>query len=98
MGWLRAGRPWTAMATTLPPTPAQAEASSAEPADLRTALQRILDGHNAAARDQVREWLSQPENTPRPDLPMDEHREKVLAWTKDLAERGATTIGFPTEY
>ena len=29
---------------------------------------------------------------------MEEHREQVLAWTKELASEGDTGIGFPVEY
>ncbi|HVM69342.1 MAG TPA: acyl-CoA dehydrogenase [Gaiellaceae bacterium] len=73
-------------------------ATTTAPADLRGRLQTYLDGENAAVRDQVREWLSQPENAPRPDLPMDEHREVVLEWAKELASEGSTAIGFPVEF
>jgi acyl-CoA oxidase len=61
-------------------------------------LQRFLDGPHAAVRARVRDWLSQESNAPRPDLPLEEHREQVLAWAKDLAGRGETTAGYPSEY
>ncbi len=64
----------------------------------RAALQRWLDGPSVEARDLVRDWLSEEEHAPRPDLEMDEHRELVLAWAKDLAAAGGTSMGFPLKY
>ena len=84
------------MATTLPPSSENSEASTAEGSDLARALKQVLDGPNADIRDKVRGWLSDPDNAPRPDLPMEEHRAQVLAWTKELASEGDTSIGFPT--
>jgi acyl-CoA oxidase len=86
------------MATTSPPSSAQVDAGKAQPADRRSKLQQILDGPNAEVRNKVRSWLSDPQNAPRPDLPMEEHRAQVLAWTKELAGEGDTTIGFPKEF
>ena len=77
-------------ATTTPP-------SAAAVADV-PALRRLLDGPHAAIRDQVRDWLSDPANMPRPDLPMEEHRAQVLAWAQELAGAGETAIGFPARY
>jgi acyl-CoA oxidase len=76
------------MATTTPP--------EARTATDPGALQRYLDGPNAAIRDKVRGWLA--ENPPRPDLPMEEHREQVLAWARELSSEGDTKIGFPEEF
>src|SRR3954471_13139738 len=61
-------------------------------------LRTLLDGEHAAQRDRVREWLSDPANAPAADLPMDEHRERVLAWAKELASEGDTAMGYPVEY
>ena len=61
-------------------------------------LQRFLDGPHAAVRDRVREWLSQDGNAPVHDLPLEEHRAQVLAWARELAERGETVAGYPREY
>src|SRR3712207_1726559 len=61
-----------------------------------TTLQRYLDGAHHEVRDKVRWWVS--ERPPRPDLPMDEHRELVLEWAKELASEGDTAIGFPEEF
>jgi hypothetical protein len=44
-----------------------------------TDLRRFLDGPHAAARDRVREWLSQEGKAPVYDLPLEEHRAQVLA-------------------
>ena len=62
------------------------------------ALRAFLDGEYAETRNRVREWLATPGNQPRPDLPLEEHREKVLAWATELAEANATALGFPREY
>jgi acyl-CoA oxidase len=86
------------MATTTPPPSAPDAASTAATGDLRTALQAFLDGPNAPIRNQVRGWLSEPQNVPRPDLPMEEHRELVLDWARQLSSEGSTSIGFPVEY
>src|SRR3954468_504999 len=61
-------------------------------------LRTLLDGEHAAQRDRVREWLSDPANAPAADLPMDEHRERLLAWAKELASQGDTAMGYPVEY
>jgi acyl-CoA oxidase len=73
-------------------------ATSASSALDPAVLQRYLDGDHFAVRDQVREWLSREGNAPLPDLPLEEHREQVLEWTKDLASTDRTSMGFPKEY
>jgi acyl-CoA oxidase len=78
------------MAATTVPT-------SAPNADLR-ALRILLDGEHAEIRNRCRAWLSEPENAPRPDLPLQEHRAQVLAWAKELADAGETARGFPEEF
>src|SRR4051794_5892101 len=59
-------------------------------------LKTFLDGPHAAVRDRVRDWLA--DNPPRPALPLEEHREQVLARAKELAGRGETVAGYPREY
>src|ERR671918_58288 len=61
-------------------------------------LRRALDGEHADHRDRVRAWLSLPGNEPVHDLPLEEHRERVLAWTRELASQGDTAMGFPEAY
>ncbi|WP_028057973.1 acyl-CoA dehydrogenase family protein [Candidatus Solirubrobacter pratensis] len=61
-------------------------------------LRALLDGDYAEIRDRVRWWLSQPGNEPVVDLPMEEHRAKVLAWVQELTAEGDTGRGFPAEY
>jgi acyl-CoA oxidase len=72
-------------------------APPAPPADLAR-LRALLDGEHAEIRDLCRAWLSLPENAPRPDLPLEEHRAQVLAWARELAEAGETARGFPEEF
>src|SRR3954447_17002082 len=61
-------------------------------------LRALLDGPYPGTRERVRWWLSQPGNEPVDDLPMEEHRERVLAWVRELASEGDTAIGYPVEY
>src|SRR5215210_681656 len=61
-------------------------------------LRALLDGEHAETRDRVRDWLAQPGNAAATDLPMEEHREKVLAWATELASKGDTAMGYPVEY
>ena len=61
-------------------------------------LRAALDGPYPDTRERVRWWLSQPGNEPVDDLPMEEHRERVLAWTRELASEGDTAMGYPERY
>ena len=61
-------------------------------------LRELLDGEYAEIRDRVRWWLSEPGNEPVTDLPLEEHRAKVLAWIQELTAEGDTGRGFPAEY
>ena len=71
-----------------------ATTSRADPAE----LQRFLDGPHGAVRERVREWIARDGNAPRDDLAVEEHREQVLAWAKDLAKMGETVAGYPEQY
>ena len=66
--------------------------------DTTQTLRRLLDGEHADARNRVRDWLSVPGNEPVHDLPREEHRERVLAWTRELASQGDAAMGFPKAY
>ncbi|HWI75155.1 MAG TPA: acyl-CoA dehydrogenase [Baekduia sp.] len=79
-------------ATTSPSVP-----ENAPPADLAQ-LCALLDGEHAEIRNLCRAWLSLPENAPRPDLPLEEHRAQVLQWARELADAGETARGFPEEF
>jgi acyl-CoA oxidase len=61
-------------------------------------LRALLDGPYPETRERVRWWLSQPGNEPVDDLPLEEHRARVLEWTRELASQGDTAIGYPVEY
>ncbi len=61
-------------------------------------LRTLLDGRFPETRDRVRWWLSQPGNEPADDLPMTEHRERVLAWARELSAEGDTAMGYPVRY
>jgi acyl-CoA oxidase len=62
------------------------------------ALSGLLDGPHAQIRAAVREWLSRPGNEPAADLPLEEHRARVLAWARELAGEGRTALGFPERH
>jgi len=61
-------------------------------------LRALLDGRFPETRDRVRWWLSQPGNEPADDLPLEEYRERVLEWARELASEGDTAMGYPVEY
>src|SRR3954447_6876876 len=61
-------------------------------------LRALLDGPYPETRERVRWWLSQPGNEPVDDLPIEEHRERVLAWVRELASEGDAAIGYPERY
>ena len=61
-------------------------------------LRRLLDGEHAEIRDRVRWWLSQPGNGPVLEATIEEHREQVLAWARELTTQGDTARGFPAAY
>src|SRR3954466_11918126 len=67
-------------------------------ADPSTKLRALLNGEHAEIRDRVRTWLAQPGNAAASDLPMEEHREQVLAWARKLASEGDTAMGYPVQY
>ena len=56
-------------------------------------LRALLDGPYTETRERVRWWLSQPGNEPADDLPLEEHRARVLQWVKELSAEGDTAIG-----
>jgi acyl-CoA oxidase len=63
------------------------------------ALRRALDGEQHEVRDRVRELLAQPEfdRSDAADLDRDAYRDRVLDWTRRVAETGETMRGYPTE-
>src|SRR5919106_2413838 len=63
-----------------------------------TTLRHLLDGEYAEIRDRTRWWLGLPGNEPVYDLPLEEHRERVLAWIRELASQGDPAMGFPEAY
>src|ERR687893_460365 len=63
-----------------------------------TTLRRLLDGEHAESRDRTRWWLGMEGHEPVYDLPLEEHRERVLAWIRELANEGDPAMGFPEAY
>lgn len=61
-------------------------------------LRALLDGPHSETRERVRWWLSRPGNEPADDLPLEEHRARVLEWSQELASQGDTAIGYPAAY
>ncbi|HEX2252578.1 MAG TPA: acyl-CoA dehydrogenase [Thermoanaerobaculia bacterium] len=86
---LAAGRPR--------PEPTLAPRPAPEPAFDPAALQRHLDGEHGDVRRRVRDFLAEPAHGPRHGLATEEYREQVLAWTRELAERGLGALAFPPE-
>jgi acyl-CoA oxidase len=66
--------------------------------DSTETLRAVLDGEYAEIRDRTRWWLGMPGHEPVYDLPRGEHRERVLAWTRELASEGDPAMGFPEAY
>ncbi|MSW53281.1 MAG: acyl-CoA oxidase, partial [Actinobacteria bacterium] len=62
-------------------------------------LRRALDGEHHAVRDEVRELLSRPEfdRSDVHELDRDAYRDRVLDWTRRIADTGATMRGYPEE-
>jgi acyl-CoA oxidase len=74
-------------------------APEARPDDAAGALRRLLDGPHGDMRDTVREWLDRPGNAAIVDrLPLDEYRDQVMTWAKELADEGQTALGYPVQY
>jgi acyl-CoA oxidase len=61
-------------------------------------LLEILDGPHHALRQQIRDQMALPEFAPVLGLPLDEYREKIMAWMHVIAESGWGVPGFPAEY
>lgn len=60
-----------------------------------TALQALLDGPFAPARNRVRAFLADPEHRAIYATPTAEYREKVYGWLKELAALGFGKIAYP---
>ncbi len=61
-------------------------------------LRGVLDGEHAEIRDRTRWWLGMTGHEPVHDLPREEHSERVLTWTRELASEGDPAMGFPEAY
>jgi acyl-CoA oxidase len=59
------------------------------------ALQAVLDGRLAPARDRVRAFLSAPEHRAAYGMTKEAHREKVYGWLKELAALGFGRLAYP---
>ena len=62
------------------------------------ALHRVLEGDRAELREQLFGLLSTPEFAYQYGLPTAEYRERVLGWTRQLADAGFGGLGYPSEY
>ncbi|NND01594.1 MAG: acyl-CoA oxidase [Acidimicrobiia bacterium] len=78
--------------------PSERTEVDASPSFDPASLGRFLDGPRADIRGRMRRLLVQPRFRYRHDISRDDYREVVLAWTKEIAERGIGPIGFPVEY
>ena len=59
------------------------------------ALQRLLDGDNAAIRNTVKELITRPEFRYYDGNDVAVQRSQILAWTKQIAEAGIGRIVMP---
>lgn len=60
-----------------------------------TAMQAVLDGPFAHARNRVRAFLSEPEHRAMYGTPTGAYREKVYGWLQELSARGFGDIAYP---
>lgn len=58
-------------------------------------LKDVLEGPRPEVRDGVRKLLAEPGFAPVDGLPMEEHRERVMAQLQRVAEHGFACEGFP---
>jgi acyl-CoA oxidase len=77
-------------------TPPEPEAPPAPaPTDV-AAVRALLDGPHAALRDRVRSLLTEPAFAYLdPETPKAAYRDKVLAWTRRLADEGLGALSYP---
>ena len=68
--------------------------ASFEPA----AMQRVLDGEQAAIRARVRRILCQPQFRYEPEADIARQRELAFAWCQALADEGLGALALPKEY
>ncbi len=63
------------------------------------AMQRLLDGPQAAVRQRVRDLLARPEfRLPPPEISLPDQRALTSRWLGLLADAGVGAIAFPREY
>ena len=82
----------------LPQAPAGTEPTLDVPTLDVDALVALRDGPRQEVRQQVRALLSQPDFAHVHGLPMDEHRARVLAQCRRLADEGIGRLGFPAQH
>lgn len=58
-------------------------------------LQRLLDGRFAAARDEARRFLAEPEHRALYGVDKETHRRQVFEWLGELSRRGLGRVAFP---
>ena len=62
------------------------------------ALQRVLDGEQAAVRQRVRRILGRPEFRYEPDADIPRQRELAFRWCQLLADEGVGSLALPAAY
>lgn len=80
------------------PEPAAVPETVREPAFDVNALQALLDGTHADLRTTIRTLLQDPSFAYEPGLNTTAYRERVLTWTKRLADQGLGALAFPEAY
>jgi acyl-CoA oxidase len=62
-------------------------------------LQRFLDGEHREIRERVRERIARPQFRPPAETPpLEQYRELVFEWVRELARGGEAALGFPAEF
>ncbi len=73
---------------------AQKTAASNASFDIK-AMQQLLDGPHAAAKEKIRHIFDAPMFTHVEGLKKEDYREQVLSWCKELARNGMGSLAFP---
>ena len=71
---------------------------TATPSFEPSAMQRVLDGEQAAIRARVRRILCQPKFRYEPEADIARQRELAFQWCQILADEGLGALGLPKEY
>lgn len=72
-----------------------ADATPPRPRFSAGALQAVLDGRFADARNRARAFLAEPAHRAMYGVPKEAHRDVVFSWLKGLSDRGLGALAYP---